>query len=112
MNCKRLQVGLSFVLLLLIARVAPAQEFRATLSGRVLDPSQAAIAGAVVQARNAQTNEVSSATSDAQGLYTIPFMRPGTYALTAEATGFKKFSQDNVVLQVGQQGTVNIHLEV
>jgi len=100
------------LIILLAGGLASAQEFRATVTGRVLDPSQAAVAGCAVQVRNVDTNEVSSATSDAGGNYTVPFLRPGKYTVTAEATGFKRFTREGLVLNVGQNLTLNITLEL
>ena len=94
------------------ACAAYAQEFRATITGRVLDASGGSVSGANVQAKNAETNEVATTTSDAQGNFTIPFLRPATYTLTAEAQGFKRFSREGITLQVGQTAGVNITLEV
>src|SRR5437016_8939137 len=88
------------------------QEFRATLTGRVTDPSNAAIPNAVVQIRNTGTNEIATSTTDNQGNYTIPFLKPGTYNLSAEVAGFKKVTQENLTLNVGQTATVNLTLEV
>jgi len=101
---------LAFVCLLACA--AYAQEFRATITGRVLDASGGSVSGANVQAKNAETNEVATTTSDAQGNYTLPLLRPATYTLTAEAPGFKRFSREGVTLQVGQTAGVTITLEV
>lgn len=89
-----------------------AQEFRATLSGTVMDSSGSAIPNAVVQAKNVETNEVTSATSDTQGLYRIPFLRPGNYTLTAEGSGFKKTIRAGIILQVSQAASVNLTLEI
>jgi peptide/nickel transport system substrate-binding protein len=44
-------------------------------------------------------------------VYTIPFLRPGGYTLTAEATGFKKYVRQGLVLTVGQAAGVDITLE-
>src|SRR6266851_4145399 len=98
--------------LVLFASVGFSQEFRATITGRVLDPSSAAIPNAVVQIRNIGTNEVATAATDAQGSYTIPFLKPGIYNLSAEMAGFKKVTHENLTLNVGQTATVNLTLEV
>ncbi len=89
-----------------------AQEFRATLTGRVVDPSGASVAGVPVVVRHAATNETSTGTTDAQGSYTVPFLRPGAIAVSVEAPGFKRFTQDGVTLRVGQTATLDITLEV
>lgn len=89
-----------------------AQEFRATISGHVYDSSGGAIPNATVTAKNVGTNETNTATSNSSGAYTIPFLRPGNYQLTASASGFKQYVQDNLVLQVSQVAGVEITLEV
>ncbi|MEZ5398216.1 MAG: carboxypeptidase regulatory-like domain-containing protein [Bryobacteraceae bacterium] len=90
----------------------PAQEFRATISGRVMDASGSAVPGAKVQAVNIANNETSSAETDAGGTYSIPFLRPGVYTVTATANGFKTFNRENVTIQVGQIVGIDIPLEV
>ncbi len=96
----------------LFAAVLAGQEFRATLTGRVFDPTAAAVPSVKVEARNVNTNELTSATTDSTGTYTIPFLRLGSYSLTAEVTGFKKFVREGLTLQVGQVANININLEV
>ena len=88
------------------------QEFRATLSGRVLDPSKAAVPNATVQAVNTATNETTTATTDVSGAYSLPFLRPGVYKLTVTAQGFKTFTRENITLQVGQIAGIDVTLEV
>ena len=65
---------------------AAAQEFRATVKGQVVDSSQAALPGATVTVRNQETGEVGTATTNNEGNYTVPFLRPGVYSVTVEMT--------------------------
>lgn len=95
-----------------LASTMLAQEFRATITGRVLDPSGAAVPNVSIRAVNAANNETSTATSDSAGAYTIPFLRPGIYKLTATAQGFKVVNRENVTLQVSQIAGIDIALEV
>jgi hypothetical protein len=104
--------GSAIVAFLMALGVLHAQEFRATLTGRVLDPTGAAVPNATVQARNVATGETSSATTAGDGTYTIPFLRPGNYTLTVTASGFKTFVRENIVLQVGQVAGIDVKLEV
>ncbi|MCL4784563.1 MAG: carboxypeptidase regulatory-like domain-containing protein, partial [Bryobacterales bacterium] len=94
------------------AATVAAQEFRATISGHVFDASGAAIPGAKIQATNIANNESSQATTNSSGVYSIPFLRPGAYKLTATADGFKSYARENVILQVGQIAGIDINLEV
>jgi len=99
-------------LLCLVASLAPAQEFRATISGRIIDASGGAVPNAKIQAVNTANNETSSATSDTSGGYTIPFLRPGAYKLTVTAAGFKQFNRENLTLEVGRVIGIDVALEV
>ncbi len=112
----RLRVFAVRVLIILMALVpaatTAAQEFRATISGHVFDSSGAAIPGAKIQAVNIANNESSQATTNSSGVYSIPFLRPGSYKITATADGFKTYARENVVLQVGQIAGIDINLEV
>ncbi len=100
------------LLLLLGACMISAQEFRATLSGRVFDASNAAVPGAKLTAVNISTNESTNATTDATGAYTIPFLRPGEYRLSVTAQGFKQHTRENVVLEAARISGIDVVLEV
>jgi hypothetical protein len=75
-----------------------AQEFRSTLSGRVTDPSGAAIPNAKVLAVSAETGARAEATTGSEGEYTLPFLAPGGYTLSVESQGFKKYVQSGITL--------------
>ncbi len=98
--------------LLTVVTAATAQEFRATVNGQVVDSSQAALPGATVSVRNQDTNEVATATTNNEGNYTIPFLRPGTYTLAVEMSGFQTYTRKDMRLEVGQNATVNAQLGI
>ncbi|MEK7751975.1 MAG: TonB-dependent receptor [Acidobacteriota bacterium] len=102
----------ALALLALLVATSAAQEFRATITGLVTDQSGAAVPGVAVQVRNVDTNAVATAVTDGAGNYTAPFLRPGSYAVTIEAAGFKKFVREGLTLNVGQTAAINIQLEV
>src|SRR5689334_6207727 len=85
--------NLALIATVLIAS-AFAQEFRATLNGRVTDATGSGVPDAKVTATNVQTNEAASATTGGDGDYTIPFLKPGVYNVRAEVTGFKSAVQE------------------
>ena len=89
-----------------------AQEFRATITGHVTDASGAVIPQATVQAVNVATNEIAVSRTNDQGAYTLPLLKPGTYTLSAEAPGFKKYIRGNIVLNVGDVSGIDIAMEV
>jgi hypothetical protein len=100
------------ILLALLCSVLSGQEFRATISGHVIDSSGGAVPNVKIEAINLGTNEVTRATTDTSGSYTIPFLRPGAYKVTATATGFKQFVRDQVVLEAARATGIDVRLEV
>ncbi len=109
MRFKLICLAALFVLSSFILR---AQEFRATITGRVTDASGAVIAGAKVEATNQATNQVANTISDTAGVYTIPLLQPGTYTVSASATGFKNYVRANIVLNTGDRTGIDIQMEV
>ncbi len=103
---------LGAALLAVMAGGATAQEFRATIEGRVLDSSGGALPGATVTAQNTQTNEMATAVSNEAGNYSIPFLRPGTYTLSVELSGFQKHVRSGLRLEVGQRAAIDVELGV
>jgi hypothetical protein len=98
--------------LMLALSIASAQEFRSTLSGRVLDSSGAAIPGIKVTATNNDTGaRFETATSDS-GEYTLPFLAPGPYRLNVEARGFKSYVQERIQIGTNTRVSQDVTLEV
>ena len=87
------QLATMLSVLCLFALPALTQEFRSTISGHVTDASGAAVPNAKVNAVNNDTNETTTATTDNAGAYSIPFLRPGSYKVTATAAGFKQYGR-------------------
>ncbi len=102
----------SLLVLAMLSAPLAAQEFRATLTGRVLDPSEAPVGGASITVTNTGTNAVAATKTDAQGNYTVAFLVPGTYSIAVEAAGFKKALRNQVQLNVNQTATVPFRLEL
>src|SRR4051794_4589844 len=79
-----------------------AQEVSAGITGRVTDPSSAAIVGAKVTAKDQQRGTEWPTTTNEDGIYAFPRVPVGTYQIRVEAQGFRAFVQSNVTLEVNQ----------
>ena len=101
-----------FCLVVMVAALASAQEFRASISGLVTDASGAAVAGAAVVATNIATNVTITTRTGAEGRYVLAQVPSGNYTLSCEMTGFKKTLRSGVTLDVGDRVTINIQLEL
>jgi hypothetical protein len=61
----------------------------ASIGGRVLDPTGAAVAGARVSARHVETNVTATTVTDGSGRFRLPALRIGSYELIVRQAGFK-----------------------
>jgi hypothetical protein len=89
-----------------------AQESRGTITGRVVDASGATIAGAQVRVTNRETGATATAETNEAGNYTIPYLAPGAYNLSAEFKGFKRTDRPGIEVRVNDVLSVELKLEV
>ncbi len=101
----------AFLLTLMCASVF-AQEFRSTLSGRVTDPSGAAVPKAKVVATEANTGSKSEASTSTEGEFSLPFLAPGQYRLAVEVQGFKKYTQSGITIGTNMRITQDVALQI
>lgn len=89
-----------------------AAQVASSLSGRVVDDSGAFVAGVAVTATNLETAATRTVQSDEGGYYIVLSLPVGRYEVKAEKAGFKVAIQTGIDLVVGQQGVVNLTLQV
>src|SRR5688572_29618631 len=89
-----------------------AQTSTATLTGTVRDSSGGVLPGVTIMVVNTARNTSQSTVSNDTGNYVVPALNPGVYSVSAELTGFKKFLQDGITLQVNQVARIDVTLEV
>jgi len=80
-----------------------AQMNTAEIGGTVTDATGAVIRGAQIAFVEQGTQQKFSTLSDGRGHYDLPQLPVGEYRLTAEASGFKKYVQEHIVLRVDDQ---------
>lgn len=98
---------------ILTAGIASAQEITASLTGTVTDSSGAVVPGATVTVHdNARGVDVRTVTSDSSGSYTVSQLPVGTYTVTIEGAGFRKYVANDVILHVGDHRTLDAVLQV
>ena len=83
-----------------------------TLYGTVSDKTGAIVPGAQVTATNTGTNLARSAQTNAEGTYRFDFMPIGAYTVEVTATGFKKFVQKGIALDVNVNARVDASLDI
>jgi Carboxypeptidase regulatory-like domain len=83
----------------------------ASVSGRVTDPSGAAVPGASVAARQTATNTTADAVTDASGRFRFPYLRVGAYEITVTLAGFQPVTRQ-LALTLGSAFEVPVALSV
>jgi hypothetical protein len=114
MTIRRLFTALPlFAVIALFASFASAQGTTSRVTGTVSDNNGAAVAGATVTLINEQTQvAVQTVTTNDSGVYLFDLVQPGSYKVTVERQGFKRYESSNNTVLVNQPATVNIPLEV
>ncbi len=108
MNSRYLIVGLA-----LMALSVPAwAQVSASISGRVEDPSGAAVGGAAITVKSLETGAIRNTVTDSSGNYELLSLPLGAQELKAEKNGFKAVVRTGINLEVGEQAVANVRLEV
>jgi len=89
-----------------------AQGATAAISGTVLDPSGAAIAGASISVRNIGTAFTRTVLSNDQGRYVAPELPIGEYEVQGSLAGFQTVVRRGIVLTVGSRPVVDMQLPI
>jgi hypothetical protein len=112
-SCKwKARHALFLTLLLSGAALSMAQSPEGTITGTVMDAGGARIVGAHIIATNRDTGLTYTANSAVDGVFVVPLLPPGKYSVSGSASGFEKFQQDNLNLDVAQRLGLDIHLVV
>ena len=83
-----------------------------SITGSVTDPSGAAISDARVTLTNLGTAEKRTQPTGADGLYSFVNLIPGNYRVEVEKAGFKRITQEPVVVQVQQSSKIDVALPI
>ncbi|HWQ54374.1 MAG TPA: carboxypeptidase-like regulatory domain-containing protein [Bryobacteraceae bacterium] len=109
---RRLVASIALALGCMYVPAAQAQETRGSIQGRIADSTGALVPGAAVSATNVSTNVTIKATSNQEGAYSLLFLMPGLYHVSASANGFKTSRQENVRLPIHERLQVDFTLQL
>ncbi len=110
MMSRRLLGGVVGVLLASAALWAQVSTSR--IEGVVTDPTGGTIPAATVTATNEATGVVYKSVTTSAGAYTFPALIAGSYTITVEASGFKRWVSTKNFLNVGAPLVVDARMEV
>ncbi len=99
-------------LLLGFALAAAGQQITGSIVGTVKDQQGAVVNTATIRATNIDTGYSRSAPSNGYGEFRVDYLPVGTYTVQVDASGFKRFVQQNMVVTVDQTQTLEVVLDV
>jgi hypothetical protein len=88
-NPRKMVITTAIIVMMMVA-VAAAQQETAVLTGEVRDASGGVVPGATVTVTNAETGIATTTVTAEDGASTVPSLRPGTYDVAVEITGFSR----------------------
>lgn len=110
-SIKLLSVAI-FCLMLGVGQVFAQSTVTGGIRGKITDQQNATLPNASVTVTNAGTNQTQTTTTDEDGGYRFSNLQPGTYTIGVTATGFANFSQEAVVVEVGQVTSIDVPLGI
>ncbi len=102
----------SLLMLVLLAHAASGQQRLSGIAGTVYDTRGAVVTGASITVTGVDTGVRREAVSGPDGVYRIPSLELGRYAVTASKAGFKSSRHENVLLELEREAVVDHRLEV
>src|SRR5580692_3415916 len=111
-NAKKLIQALAFVTAaFLVCAPLFSQGNQGRITGTITDQSGGVIAGASITVKDVERGATRTLTTGDSGEYNAPNLLPGSYAVRAEAKGFKVVERSNILLEVGKEIRVDIPLQ-
>ena len=102
---------MTVVLLLSTALAAFAQGTTSRVSGTITDKSGSVVPGATVTLTNESTGVAFTTTTGQTGTYAFEAVQVGTYSVSVELQGFKRFTSTKNAVRIGEPATINAVLE-
>jgi Carboxypeptidase regulatory-like domain/TonB dependent receptor len=101
----------AFLVLVICAASAMAQgTTTGAIGGLVTNPNKEVVPGASVTVKNSGTAKEDATASDDTGRFKVSNLQPGNYSVTVNASGFAPFTNENVVVEVGRETTLEVGL--
>src|SRR5690348_350810 len=99
------------IAIIAIATLSAQSVVTGELSGTVIDPSGASISNSKVTLKEDATGATQAATTSDSGQFRFTLLRPGTYTLTATASGFQE-TTEKATVSLGQVTSVKFQMGI
>ena len=105
-------VVFAVVLVFLVAKGQCQIAGTGSIQGTVVDSTGAVLPNAAITLTNNATQVKRTTVSGNDGLYSFPNIDIGTYVLSVTVSGFKTYTQQNIILEVGSSIAINVTMAV
>jgi Carboxypeptidase regulatory-like domain/TonB-dependent Receptor Plug Domain len=118
MTFNSLRLGVRCLALLILAACVSSISLNAqsttqgSISGSVLDSSEAAVPGAAVHIQNVATGFAEDLVTDSSGFFKAPLLEPGKYTVAVTSPNFANYRAEDVLVVVGQVTSLEPRLAV
>ncbi len=92
--------------------LAYGQQGTGELRGRIVDAQGAVLPGVAIVAKNEASGQYREIVSGDDGSFFMSALTPGSYEVTGELSGFKKYQRKGVRVEVGKTVSIEVQLEV
>jgi hypothetical protein len=100
------------IFLALLASQVCAQGLNGSVTGIVVDPSGAVIAGAEVSLTSLESNQTTRLATNASGVFRFASAPIGAYRLQVASSGFKTYVRDKLTLETAQILRIDVTMEL
>jgi hypothetical protein len=97
---------------LIFAAVAEAQQGGSAIRGRIADEQTGVLPGVAIVVTHQESGTIRETVTGPDGTFLVPGLVPGPYRITAELQGFRRLTQEDLVLRVGSTLQVDLTLRV
>lgn len=94
------------------ATAAEARQGGSAIRGRVADEQKGVLPGVTIVVTHQENGTVRETTSGDDGTYLVPGLVPGPYRITAQLSGFRRLTQEDLLLRIGATLQVDLALQV
>jgi hypothetical protein len=113
LSSRSLQLALgAAICLVILSGSAAAQQATAQITGTVKDQSGAVVAGANLALKNSATNITRNTVAGKDGEYLFTLVAIGSYEMTVEQRGFRKYAHKGITLEINQNAKLDVTLQV
>ena len=93
--------------------IAQGQDSTGSVTGTVVDPQGAVIAGAnIITLTNAATDNNLTSATNGDGAFMFPTLKPGVYTMKVNAMGFKQAGVTQIQTDAGKSSNIDVDMEV